>query len=446
MIAVMLRRGFPRELIDYLGSETTGQTFAPEKLSPHTTGGIWLMGETARKFGYDIPLTGCFEFTSRAERDLGAQRHAEWYARDMLIGLAYRFPTISPAGIEDVGNCYYDTLWGASGLCQRNPLHYPKPAYVALATLTKVLDSVKLVRQMPTGSSSAYALEFERGNDRIYALWTPRGQCEMELEFPTDTAVAQVEFYGRQHSLKTNGKRLTITAAGAVNYIISPIAATKITAGKRAFPNHQPPAGTQVISHMDDLAQWQLVPDEQTITTPLRRPGKFDIRQVNDTEKGACLELELKREGEVPHVVGEYTALRLKKPLPIPGKPHTVGVWVKGDSSWGRIFWEIEDAKGERWRSSKDLDGGDWGNQSAIDFDGWCFVTFPLTRESPARHIEPGAGIGQWQGKTDGILDYPLKLVGLYVQTHRQSLDLTQMKPVKGNIRLKDVSVIGDGK
>jgi hypothetical protein len=446
MIAVMLRRGFPRELLDYLGNEATGQTFAPEKLSPHTTGGIWLMGETARKFGYDIPLAGCFEYTSRAERDLGAQRHAEWYARDMLIGLAYRFPTISPAGIEDVGNCYYDTLWGASGLCQRNPLHYPKPAYVALATLTKVLDSVKLVRQMPTGSSSAYALEFERGKDRIYALWTPRGECEMEFEFPTDTAVAQVEFYGRQHSLKTKGKRLTITAASAVNYIISPITATKITAGKRSFPNHQPPALTQVINPMDDLAQWQLVPDEKAITTPLRRPGKFDIRQVNDTEKGACLELELKREGEVPHVVGEYTALRLKKPLPIPGKPHTVGVWVKGDSSWGRIFWEIEDAKGERWRSSKDLDGGDWGNQSAIDFDGWCFVTFPLTKESPARHIEPGAGIGQWQGQTDGILDYPLKLVGLYVQTHRQSLDLTQMRPVKGNIRLKDVSVIGDGK
>jgi hypothetical protein len=446
MIAVMLRRGFPRDLIDYLGNETTGQTFAPEKLVPHSTAGIWLMGETARKFGHDIPLTGCFEYTSRAERDLGAQRHAEWYARDMLTGLAYRFPTISPAGIEDVGNCYYDTLWGASGLCQRTPLHYPKPAYVALATLTKVLDSVKLVRQVPTGSASAYALEFERGNERIYALWTPRGQCEMELEFPTDTAAAQVEFYGRHHSLKSNGKRLTITAATAVSYIISPIAATKITAGKRAFPNHQPPVGTQVISHMDDLAQWQLVPDEQTITTPLRRPGKFDMRQVNDTDKGACLELELKHEGEVPHVVGEYTALRLKKPLPIPGKPHTVGVWVKGDSSWGRIFWEIEDARGERWRSSKDLDGGDWGNQSAIDFDGWCFVTFPLTRESPARHIEPGAGIGQWQGKTDGNLAYPLKLVGLYVQTHRQSLDLTQMKPVKGNLRLKDVSVIGDGK
>jgi hypothetical protein len=445
MIAVMLRRRFPRELIDYLGNEATGQTFAPEKLVPHTTGGIWLMDETARKFGYDIPLTGCFEYTSRAERDLGAQRHAEWYARDMLIGLAYGFPTISPAGIEDVGNAYYDYLWGASGLCQRNPLHYPKPAYVALATLTKVFDGAKLVRQVPSGSSSAYALEFERGNDRIYAMWTPRGQCEMEFEFPTDTAVTRVEFYGRQRSLKTNGKRLTVSAAGAVNYIISPIATTKITAGKRTFPNHQPPAGTQVVSHMDDLTQWQLAPDEQ-LTTPLRHPGKFDLRQVKDDEKGACLELELKREGEVPHVVGEYTALRLKQPLPIPGKPHTLGVWVKGDSSWGRIFWELEDAKGERWRSSKDIDGGDWGNQAAIDFDGWCFVTFPLTRESPARQIEPGGGLGQWQGNGDGVLDYPVKLVGLYVQTHRQSLDLTRMKPVKGNIRLKDVSAIGDGK
>jgi hypothetical protein len=446
MIAVMLRRGFPRELIDYLGSETTSQTFAPEKLSPNATGGIWLMAETARKFGYDIPLAGCFEFTSRAERDLGAQRHAEWYARDMLTGLAYRFPTISPAGIEDVGNAYYDHLWGASGLCQRRPLHYPKPAYVALATLTKVLDSVKLVRQMPTGSSSALAVEFERGNEHIYALWTPRGQCEMEFEFPSDTAVTQVEFYGRQRPRKTTGKRFTVTADSAVNYIISPVAATRVTAGKRAFPNHQPPAGSQVISHMDDLAQWQLAPEEHALTTPLRRPGKFELRQVNDAEKGACLELELKREGEVPHVVGEYTALRLKQPLPIPGKPHTVGVWVKGDSSWGRIFWEIEDAKGERWRSSKDFDGGDWANQSAIDFDGWCFVTFPLTRESPALHIEPGAGLGQWQGNSDGKLDYPLKLVGLFVQTHRQSLDLTQMQPVKGNIRLKDVSVIGDTK
>jgi hypothetical protein len=442
IVALMVRRGFPRELIDYLGSETTGQTIAPEKLSPHTTAGIWLMGETARKYGYDVPLSGCFEYTSRAERDLGAQRHAEWYACDILTGLANRFPTVSPAGLEDVGNAYYDTLWGASGLCQRSPLHYPKPAYVALATLTKVLDRVQLVQQMPTGSSSAHALEFTRGNEHIYALWTPRGQCEMAFEFPADFAVTQVEFYGRQHPLQTNERRLAITAGTAVSYLICPVAATRITAGRRTFP--PPPAGTSVISPTDDLAQWQLAPEEHTITTSLRRPGKFELRQVNDAGKGPCLELELQREGEIPPVVGEYTALRLKQPLPIPGRPHTVGVWVKGDSSWGRIYWEIEDARGGRWRSSRDSDGGDWGNQSAIDFDGWCFVTFPLTRQSPVLQIEPGAGLGQWQGDGDGQLHYPLKLVGLFVETHRQSLDLTRMVPVKGTIRLKDVSAVGD--
>jgi hypothetical protein len=118
----------------------------------------------------------------------------------------------------------------------------------------------------------------------------------------------------------------------------------------------------------------------------------------------------------------------------------------QGGQQLGADFWEIEDAGGDRWCSCKDLDGGDWGNQAAIDFDGWCFVTFPLTRESPARHSEPGAGTGQWQGKPGGTLADPLKLVGLHVQTHRQSLDLTQMKSVKGTVRLKDVSVIGGGK
>lgn len=440
VIAMLLRRGFPREYIDYLGSEAMGQTIAPEKLSVHTTGGIWLMGEVSRALGYgDLPMTGCVEFGYRCERDLGAQRHAEWYARDVLMGLAYRFPTITPATINDAGNAYYQIFYAGSGLCERTPLHYPKPAYVALATLTKALDSVKLVRQMPTGSSSARVLEFERGSERIYALWTPRGECEMKLEFPAGASVTQVEFYGRRQPLSAR----TVTASSAATYLISTAPATAITAGQRRFT--PPPANTKVISRMDAAAQWQLATDELKSSWPPHRPGEFKLRQVADAEKGACLELELQRTGQVPAVVGEYTALRLNQPLPIPGQPHTVGVWVKGDSSWGRIMWEIVDAKGERWRSCRGGgDGDDWADHSAIDFDGWCFVTFPLTNDSPIAELEPNRGLGQWdRSGGDGKLDYPLKLVGLYVETHRQSLDLTQMKPVKSPIRLKDVSVIG---
>ena len=58
------------------------------------------------------------------------------------------------------------------------------------------------------------------------------------------------------------------------------------------------------------------------------------------------------------------------------------------------------------------------------------------------QHIEPGAGLGQWQGDSDGKLDHPLKFTGLYIETHRQSLNLTKMAPVKGRIRLQDLSVV----
>lgn len=443
MIAVMLRRGFPRELIDYLGSETTGQTFAPEKLSPHTSGGIWLMSETARLFGYDIPLSGCFEFTYRAERDLGPQRHAEWYARDVMMGLAHRFPTISPAVIEDTDNAYYDAMWGGCGLCQRSPLHYPKPAYVAQATLTKVLDSATLARQWDTGSSSAHVLEFTRGSEHIYAVWTQRGECEMQVELPTNRTLTLIGFYGVQRQTASHDNRLAIAASSAVSYFTSPVAVKSITAGTRRFPQQQPPPGTQIVARMDNVADWQLVANDTPLTTRLRRPGKFTLRQQSDAEQGACLEVTLQKEGELPAVVAEYTALKLKQPALIPGRPHSIGMWVKGDSSWGRIMWEIEDAKGERFRSSGGLDGGDWGNYSALDFDDWCFMSFPLTNDSPLVHVEPGPGSKQWESNGDGRLDYPLKLSGIYVITHRQSLNLTKMMPVTQSLRFQNVSVIG---
>src|SRR6185437_8547840 len=100
-------------------------------------------------------------------------------------------------------------------------------------------------------------------------------------------------------------------------------------------------------------------------------------------------EVSLQKTGELPAVFAEYAALKLIRPVPIPGRPHSIGMWVKGDSSWGRIMWEIEDAKGKRFRST----GGDLGNYSALDFDGWCFLSFPLTNDSPFTHIEPWPGI-----------------------------------------------------
>lgn len=446
--AVLLRRGFPRELIDYFGTEILELTGAPERLDPYGGGSIWMLGETARQFGYDKPLTSCFEFCCRSDRDLDPQRQAEWYARDVMMCLAHRFPTISPGCLEDVGNAYYDSSFGATGLCQRNPLHYPKPAYVALATLTKALDSAKLTRQLDTGSSSAHALEFTRGDERVYAVWTLRGECQMQVELPADNTLTLTDFYGAQRKQASSDKRLTLTASSAVSYFASPVAVKSITAGARHFPQQSPPPDVQIVARMNKLADWQIVPDDTPLTTRLRRPGKFTLSQRKDAEQGLCLEVALQQEGVLPAVIAEYTALKLNNPAPIRGRPHSIGMWVKGDSSWGRIMWEIEDVQGERFRSSGGWDGGDWGNYSALDFDGWCFMGFPLTDDSPFTHIEPGSGqklfgiSGQWQSTGDGHLDYPLMLTGIYVITHRQSLSLTKMMPVTKPLRFKNVSVI----
>ena len=441
-VAMLLRRGFPRELIDYLGSETTGQTISPEKLMVHTTAGLWLLRETARTFGQEIPLTGCYEFTCRAERDLTPEVLAEWYTRDVLHGLAYRFPTVSPGEIEDVGNAYYDNFYGAAGLCERRGLHYPKRAYVALATLTRVLDSVQLVQQMPTGSSSVHALEFERGGQTVYAVWTPRGECELEVQFPDGVVLEKVGFYGKQEALVAQAGVVRITASPAVCYVVASARAQKCTARGRIFPRNVPWPETREIAGTAHLGQWALGPGEPRMNTPTLRPGNFELRRVEDPEKGACLELELRREGNLPAIVGEYASLRLKEALPLGGEPHTLGVWIRGDSSWGRVYWELEDAKGERWISNGGYDGGDWGNQAALDFEGWCHLTFPIAADSPAVHLEPGRGQGLWRGNGDGRLDFPLKLTGLYVETHRSSLDLTEMRPVKNKLRIQGVTAL----
>lgn len=324
---------------------------------------------------------------------------------------------------------------------------YPKPAYVALATLTKVLDSVQLTRQFDTGSSSAHALEFTRGKEHVYALWTPRGECEMQVELPADSTLTLTSFYGEQRQQPSNNKRLTVTASSAVSYFTSPVAIKGVTAGKRRFPQQSPPPGTQIVAKMDSAADWEIATTDAKLTTKVRVPGNFTLSQQNDPEHGPCLEVALQKCGELPAVLAEYTALRLKTPAPIPGKPHTIGMWVKGDSNWGRIMWEIDDAKGERFSSSWDMyEYGDWGNHSDLDFDGWCFVSSPLTNDSLLKHVEPGSGAKQWLSKGNGVLDYPLKLTGIYVITHRQSLDLTKMMPVRTPLRFRDVSVMGETK
>jgi hypothetical protein len=173
---------------------------------------------------------------------------------------------------------------------------------------------------------------------------------------------------------------------------------------------------------------------------PIRVPGDFALTQRDDDEKGPCLQLELQRGGQLPDIVGEYTRLKRVQAEPAPGNPAAVGVWVKGDSGWGKIIFEIEDAAGALWLT----DGvwHDWPGDLAICHDGWRFMSYPIDGNSTVRNISPGARWTSMSPTRKGSIQFPIKLVGLSVVMNRKTLDPTDMTEVAGVLRFRDLGII----
>jgi|APSaa5957512622_1039677.scaffolds.fasta_scaffold02992_4 hypothetical protein len=445
-ISRLLRNGFDPQYIDFIGSEIPANTFAPERLHGGL-GGIWLAEETARRFGADLPTTACYEFTARKSKNLGDRMQAEFMVRDALISYAFGFKTIYVGMLNDAGNAYFNTVWGGGGILRRNPLLNPKPSYVAIATLTRVLDQVTFVRRVSTGSGTVYALEFKRADGQhVYTLWTPRGQAALRLQFPERAAVTVVDLYGRE----TGGvvgrwrKRLDVQCSTAPVYVVSPVALSAIGIRSRAYP--EPPASFRVSSRMDDLNEWNQFPSDLGVQSqsfrklPITQRGEVDFSQVEDEEMGDCLQVRLGRTGDLPAIVSEYTTLRLKRAIPVPGRPHTIGLRVKGDSGWGKIIFEIRDAAGALWRTEGAYH--DWPGELSVSHDGWCFMSFPIDGSSEAINRSAGR---RWNGShvdRNATIEFPIRLVGLYVRLNRKALDLTEMREVDGVLRFRDLGTI----
>jgi len=446
-IAAILRHGGKVEYLDYIGIESPSQVFIPEKLQEFGIQGQIIARDTVKTLtGRDVPATGCYEFTYRSERDMGEQQQAEWYTRDILISLANRFTRIGPGILFDCANAYYNGLWGSSGLLQRGPWGYPKKAYVAYATITKMLDQVTLRRQIPTGSTTVYALEFDRSDKkRVAALWAARGDAEFIIEYAGDTPVTVVDMYGRARILVTG--KLTVKAGTSPVYVVAEKEINNIALGARTFPKDEARAKrATVIAALDQVA----IDADKSLDTPLvaplqlpiRQRGEFELRQATDG-----VELVLKTDKPISKYITEYTTLRLKQPVAVAGTPSAIGVWVKGNSGWGRVMFEIEDAEGEIWRSVGTGGWGcdilDWPGNIAVNFDGWNFIALPLRDSKLFNDHSPGPVLEQWVSNGGNkTIDFPIKVRALIVEMNRQALDLTEMKPVKPMLHLRGLATI----
>ena len=459
-LAHLFRNKYPADLIDFMGEESACQTIPPEKNEAigGTAYSFWMLRQLALKFGYqDLKPAACHERNYRSYRSLGPVKAAAWTVRDALIVHAWGSPVVPIMGPEDVAYSYGNSVWGDFGMFSRHPQTYPRPGFAAMSTLTQVLDGATFRRQMATGSLTAYALEFRRGEEHVYPLWAARGDIEMTLAFTDDTAATATNLWGRETQQRTVAKTLRVKTGTKPVYVTAAAKAETIAAGKRTFPDDAVPAGATVTvaNSMSNAGDWEVAgdvdpridnPGKHGDYPPFRQPGEYRLRPVVDAERGQCLELELIQEGKIPTIMHEYAFLKLKTPAPVPGTPKTIGVWVRGNSGWGQLMWEYQDAEGEKWLSCGTGGYGcnvyDWPGQASINFDGWNFVQFPMVQASPIRVESPGGVFNEWQrdGTGNGRIDYPIKLTGLMVSMQRQTINLTKMDSVRTVIRLKDLS------
>lgn len=452
-----LRGGANPDYYDRIGNEAPSQAIPPERLFDFGLLGVRIAmdaGEAITRGRHKFSANGSWEFTYRSERSIGLENQAEWHMRDILISLAYDYFLISPGIIVDCSNGYYDSLWGASGLLTRAPYLYPKRAYVAYAVLTSVLDGVTFTRMLDTGSKTVYALEYKRLDGKtVTALWAARGEVAFRVDSPTAGTVTRM--YGDTAELD---RGLSVVAGGtAPVYVVTdkPLAAVSI-AGRSFARDEELAAHADIAGTLDDSAKIVLAPEPGLETLhhkflPLMKPSTaFSLKNVLDEEKGPCVELTLDptKDPDLSKYYTEYTTLRFQEPLPVQGKPSLIGIRVKGNSNWGQIRFEIEDAEGEVFRNqSTGMDWGcdimDWVGNLAVNFDGWGFVytTLEDTRLVPTHN--PGPAREQWMSLGgDKVIDFPIKVRSVTVGMNRKTLNLLDFEDNPLTIRLQGIGTI----
>lgn len=385
IIGELFRQKFPHQYIDTIASEDLGQTIAPERDALGSTQDGWYLRELAQKMGYgDVPVTATTEWLGRmveGSRPHGLREQAEWKVRDGLLALAYGYDTISIAGINDASDAYYYSIWANGGLNYRYPIMAPKPAYAAIATLTQVLDKAKFVRFIPTGSTVCYLAEFQRGDDWIYVLWTPRGERELQLTFNDTASCTLTDLYGRE--TKVTGKSVALQASTAAQYLVSKTKLISAFAGKSTFMLYVPEKPLQTIA-LDDANTISIVDDKTRegktdIAYSSERKmiqGKAILREVNDPEMGKCIEVELQPNpalsGDLSLSQIEYITLKFAKPVTTEAK--NAGIWIKGNGSWGAV--DILKNHWGPWADNGNLNMS-WLGNATMNFDGWNFIKYP---------------------------------------------------------------------
>ncbi len=441
ILAALLRSGFDPKYIDRIGLETPGQGCMPERIWQGGVQGQLYMKELLRYYKLDIPLTECYEYTARPARLIGYSY--EYQIRDALMSYANGCDQLTIGGLQTPGNAYVQSIWGSGGLLQPEPYRYPMPAVAAVFTLVNVLDQSAFVRAVPTGSKSVYLQEYSRKRgDYVYAAWAPVGKNTVRFNFPEDAHIEAVDLYGERKKVPLCS--FTKTIGTAPFYLIS---SKKIIGSSVVKRTYAPmPPEMKVVAHLASTEDVLVVERPFYPQTDFHYVnGKFTVTQVADNEKGKCLEIKLDKKGALSPLKTEYFKLKLLNRPIVHDNLDWIGIWVKGDSGWGKISFDITGADGVKMVS--DGTWHDFDCQMTINHDGWRFMKIPFDKMDSAI-LNPSLG-NRWNRTTPNKLTkihYPVTITAVNVALRRVAPDPVDWVDVPACIRIKDLAVSGSEK
>ena len=482
LVEEFMRRKFPKELLGSRGNEAGNFMRMPEAQPPDWIAngpGLWMDRTLLDAFGYtETPLRQCYEmcYPGTNPGNLSLRTQASYFVRHMMHSLAWEIPIIRACLITDVGNSYYFSNWGAAGLCHARPAVSPKPSYVACATMTQVLDGATFTRIVPVPSPIVYAVEFVRKDKmHVTCFWTTRGKRPVSMTLPRKKRAVVTDLMGNDTVLTPGSAPVEITISPEPIFLTSVLPVSDVTLGKPVLSG-RPEGKTHLVSALDDLAQWTAETERSrelelySFMCP-RRKGDFEYAGVEEFE-GEAKAVRVKPKLPVPgsKYLPMYSVLRHNAGVEIPGEPTQIGLMVNGNGGWGRIIFELEDASGQRWASVGAEQRGkptrwmadwmsaeefaaletanlnDWTTddpwgRSAINFEGWRYLQFPLPGNYPGEKYHWPCS-SQWRYSGDGVVKYPLKFKKLIITLRENVLHLKDYGPVpRQEVYLKDLMV-----
>lgn len=478
---VMYQAKFPTEMFDSAGNEAPGFGRSPEAQPPDCVthnASIWMDRQMLDAYGYkDKPVTQCYEMCYPATNpgNLSLQNQADYLVRHGLHFLAWNMPEFKLGQICDMGNGYYYSNWGAIGFCRRKPEINVKPSFVSVATMTLVLDGARFARVLPLGSQTLYGMEFTRPDgSQANALWTLRGKRTIKLTLDQPGPWTVIDDQGAETALQPMGGVVELTLTPSPRYLVGKGKIAKAEAGLSQY-EEKPPARSTILEPLANLDQWTLETErdpelEYYDFMCARRKGDIAFTPAANFEgKEKVIQVAPRPIKHGKETMPMYAVLSHKKGIPVPGTPTEIGLWVNGNSGWGRPIFELVDASGQRWislgaqqqdiprkwledmvppaqlsRWSKpginDWNTGDVFGISRINFDGWRYVSFPMPGNYPGENF-PWPANSQWRWDKDGVMRYPVTFKRLVIELPEKVLQVkTYAPPVRPEIYLKDLT------